>query len=783
MKHFEEVLKTLGAKSTHCLRESQHWTLWAAEYVTPVAKVTGNYLYLKASCPLSEATPKNLTDFAALSGPSGYQVVVTPSSDLAKNLPATGRRFRGSGASTTQQLLQDHLLQGVTYRPLHREEHFVPPSITLSDGSVQPDGLQFLSGWLVGAEGRANGPLAILTADGGNGKTTLARELCELVRARYPRIFPLLIESDQWKSIANTGFSLDTLWDIAVSRRLDNCSSLRANHSALRVLMQEGLLVVIFDGFDELAAASSDTNRPQEILAELQNLFTPEDEDARARILLTSRTTYWTAVEAGIRQSGQIERFVLNGFNNQQRKAYFDARLKTDAERDTALRLARQISGPMVQGNQSLGIEELNRDRLSGTPFVLALIAQFVEDNASENLNAYDPDPLEPLLLGVCRRENIRQDLKITPEVQIAIFEELFRLPESSLTSTDIDLILQVFDVVDTDVRQRFLNHFFLSRTASETVAARFEVLKVYFIARFLAKGLQKLYKATPEREIATTLSQHFMGESQVIEWLVWQLRRLPEDRVRLAIGFALDLIQAPENITTRSRAAISLSRLVLNLVTSDTKQDRATEFLGLMRASTRGGSRVLRHVTISGRVRSLDFTGVVFEHCNFVNVELQSCKFASSTLFDGCVFDGTLDMLRCEDIAAAQGRDNKFSPDAEIAWSKVFSSKPSEKVRVEFAEEALSKALKKFKGDYGFHSIQSRKRSTSINPRNPYNTAIWDALRRAKVTESHAISGVAEGGLNIREDKDLRREIAQYLDNGIVGPTLKQVLKELVGD
>lgn len=783
MKHFEEVLKSLGARTTRSLLESKHWTLWEAEYATPIASVKGIYLYLKATCPLSEATSTNLSNFGAYSGVGGYQVIVTPRSDLAKDLNATRLRFRAQAAHTTSQLLQDNLLREIQYKPLQREEYFIAPSVTRENDQLESDGLSFLSSWLVGASASSDGaPIGLLTADGGIGKTTLARELCETVHAKYPRVLPLLIESDQWKNIANTGFTLDTLWDIAIARRLENCNSLRSNHSALRVLMQEGLLVVIFDGFDELAAASGDTTRPQEIISELQNLFTPEDEAVRTRIILTSRTTYWKSIEPSIDAAGQIQVFRLNGFNNQQRKAYFEARLSNDNDRDTAMRLAKQISGALFSDSKEpLAIENQNKDRLSGTPFVLALIAHYVENNNSEDLNPYEADPLEPLLLGVCRRENKRQDLKIQPETQLAIFEEIFRMNDGSISQPDLDFILQVYDVTDPGVRHRFTNHFFLKRTTETTLSARFEVLKVYFVSRFLAKGLQKLYKSTHEREIAATLSQHFLGDSQVIEWLVWQLKELPNDRLLLAIHHAGEIISAPENVPNRQRASVALSRIIFQLIKGDSKVERAHNLCSLLNTQTRGASRYIRKTILSGRVRAIDFANVIFDECTLIDIEFHGCRFSDTTVFQSCSFEGTLDFTNCEDIVSATSTSCRFSPDAEIVWSRILSTSPSAKVRLEFSEESLTRALKKFKGDYGFHGIQYRRRNSSANPRNPYNSKIWEILKQLNVIESHTISGVSEGGIHIREDKDLRRQIAQYLDNGIVGPILREVVTRLV--
>lgn len=473
MKHFEELLQTLGSSKSSALLETRNWTLWQAQYQTPVSTVNGNYLYLKSSCPLLEATPANLSDIGALCGRDGYTVVVTPKSDLAKDISSTTSKFKGRVGNTTTGLLEEHLLKGIKYRSLQREEYFIAPTLIVEGSDNKRDGLLFLTQWLVGdVSTEKNKPIGLLCADGGIGKTTLARELCESVRARYPKVVPLLIESDQWKSIANTGFTLETLWDIAIARRLEHGNTLRSNPAALRVLMQEGLLVVIFDGFDELAAITSDQNRPQEIISELRELFTPEDEAVSARIILTSRTTYWKAICDSIEDVESIDVFRLGGFDNDQRKAYFQKRLPDQAQRDLALRLARQVSGAIYSyETKKPVVEELNEDRFSGTPFILSLIAHFVEGGAETEIAPYETDPLEPLLLGVCRRENIRQDLKIAPEIQLAIFEEIFRSSEDEISAKDLDFTLQVYDIDDAGTRGRFASHFLLQRTGVDTLA------------------------------------------------------------------------------------------------------------------------------------------------------------------------------------------------------------------------------------------------------------------------------------------------------------------------
>ncbi len=469
--------------------------------------------------------------------------------------------------------------------------------------------------------------------------------------------------------------------------------------------MQEGLLVVIFDGFDELAALTSDKNRPQEIIAELRELFTPEDEAATARVILTSRTTYWRSISDAIGADGDVEVFRLSGFDNDQRKAYFQSRLNDPEQRDLAQRLARQVSGAIyaVEARNHGHTEDLNEDRISGTPFILSLIAHYVEGSAGEELSPYDADPLEPLLLGVCRRENIRQDLRIPPERQIAILEEIFRASDLEISTKDVDLILQLFDVDDASVRQRFENHFLLQRVRPDALGARYEVLKVYFVARFLAKGLQKLYSATPEKEIAQTLSRNAIGQSQVAEWLAWQLKRLDADRLLAAIAHAFEIISQPANAQSRHKAAIALCHLISLLVTDSDKQGRTEEFLRLLSGGGYVRGPQVKRLTFAGKLRSFDFKERTFESCTFVDVEFSGCAFSETTVFRGCTFESVLDFSKCDDIGAIQVVDCRLSAEAELAISHAKSRPPTAEVRRTFAEEALTRALRKFRGTQGF--------------------------------------------------------------------------------
>src|SRR5262249_17000388 len=243
MKHFNEILVTLGASQIELVHETEDWTFWKAIYQTPVSNVEGSYLYLKHKCPLKEATAENRRKWNEWSSKSGFEAIVTPRSQLAQNLNQTQSAFSAQSIRTSKQLLLDNFLKGMAAKPIeYDDEYFIDPDIELSDGKTAHDATQFLSDWMLGKS--KYGPssrMSVLIANGGIGKTTVARFLCSRLLSHDANAIPILVESDQWKNLVQTTLTMDTIWDLAIARRFDHASRLIANETALRVLVREGL--------------------------------------------------------------------------------------------------------------------------------------------------------------------------------------------------------------------------------------------------------------------------------------------------------------------------------------------------------------------------------------------------------------------------------------------------------------------------------------------------------------------------------------------------------------
>lgn len=785
MSYFEEIITTLGASSFIEKMKSENWEFSEVLFDTPVGQIKGNYLYLNSRCNWSEASSKNLSNWSALCDKNGYQVVTAPSSVLSSDLERVTRVFKATKAQTTRGLLLDsfgrQLVLGGNGRT--QNEYFIDPDLELPDGESVTNASNYLAQWLTDRPVKNNSEhsIAVLVADGGVGKTTLARVLCERISAREDNSFPVLVESAMWRDVVQSNLQLKTIIERSIASRYEGASRLASSEDTFRALFRAGVFVLIFDGFDELCVHPGSTITPKQILEELTELSKIEEDGFQSRIIITTRESYWQSITTEL-DTTQLEIFKLRGFDNEKKKHYFQKRLKTQTGRDLAFRLAKQVGGAIYKNSSP---ESDTADRPSGVPFILDLIARYIEDSSEDQeINPYEADPLANLLEGICRRENVRQRLDIDPYKQLELFEELFREYEDKITLSDLELYAEIFcNIRDKETVNRLKNHVFFINAGPALLAARYEVLRVYFVARFLSNGLTNSIGNDSRIKIATLLAAQSAGHTQVIEALVTQLQRHPRERLIDAIKQAYDIVSEQKRSSERVSAGIALSHIVISLIEGQkTRADRTQEFATLFGIDFIKNRYVFRGMSFSGLIGNLDLSNVTFQDCIFSNTSFSKCRFNEHTNFSKCEFTGSLTFSGCESAGDIKIDDESLlSKEAEYEFSQIHSGTARREVRISLAEDAAIRALRRFKTEFGFVVSQARRMTNGFRPGNPYNEKIWDALIAAGIVERHRIAGVTEGGLNICTDKEVRREVSDFLDNGVLGGTLRVVISDVV--
>lgn len=762
---FGDILEALGAIDTVPLEKSSHWEFYKVRYQTPAGFLVANYLSLAYDCPLQEASAKNLNKWRDLAGStSAYTAIVTANSPLGADLDKTTKRFKSRSTTTVRDLLYQNVLSVFVPRlgSVSPGQYFIEPDIALPDGETR-SAVAYIVADLLANQSDSSDPACadVLVAPAGLGKTTLARAVANAISNSKQRAVPVLVESAQWQNLIN--LTLPNILNAAILQLLPEAVGL-TNQKLFQLLVREQLLVPIFDGFDELCLHPNSHYNPTTLITELLELV----GDTGARIFITTRETFWQTYGIGD-ADGKIKRVNLQGFSNEQRKRFFTKRLKLPEERDIANRVAREVGERIYEGD--VARKEHQAERASGVPLLLELVALYVDGNPSATFAPTSRDSLGPLLERMCERENVRQQLNISSTEQMQIFEELFRDSQDDISRADLALYVQyTVPNVTKDVLLRFESHAFFS--PGSDVRARFESLKVYFIARWLANRLEEaIHSPISANSIAELLERSASGDTDVFDFLVDRFYSMQRQTARAAISHAVQMARP----RPRSDGAVSaLFHLAQRLVQQGghSKVDRTNlllDYLGLRNPIT--------NLSVFGQMSGLDLSKIKFSDCYFKDVEFHNCTFSDESTFSNCRFEGRLNFIHCRLAGSVILSSCAFSEEAEQEWDRQAGRVSRFVVTQKSAKDALREILRRFMGPFGFSSIKEANKNSGIIKRNPCGEPTWHELLKAGILERHHISGVPDGGLNIADEPDVRHEVRSFLDNAALGPRLQRVM------
>ena len=490
-----------------------------------------------------------------------------------------------------------------------------------------------------------------------------------------------------------------------------------------------------------------------------------------------------------------LEIYKLLGFNNQQRRNYFRTYFgekEDSAERiDTALRVSKEVGGKLFRNTEN---EDVNAERLSGTPLILHLIAVALESGTT--IDPYETDPLDRILLGVCMREKRRQQLSIDENTQMEIFEELFRNDAHGIQEDDIQLCLDIYGGADAlqDESQmaRFRHHFFLVRDQNGACIPRYEVLRTYFISRFLARGLLESEQSAGARR---TFIEHLAknanvaGTTQITDWLVIQLRQHREDILVDAFRKASEMLHEPisrsQTIVSQQRfAGQMLFKIVLQLLPSNIDKESKRICLARYFSSNSEASH-MSEVHFCDVLEGFDFCGCKFSNSSFESVVFRNCTFDADTVFERSVFFGVLTFQNSTGQKMIVVDETcTMSDEADLTVNQLRGRKQEKSRAKKLAENAIVQALDQLRSRRGHGYIALKIDYIAVDKSNPYSRVdnVWKELEAAGVVY-RGIVNASDGrgdGYRVSDDSDVREELRSFRDNRIFGKRLSQIMHKL---
>ncbi|SNQ51524.1 conserved hypothetical protein [Frankia canadensis] len=158
---------------------------------------------------------------------------------------------------------------------------YVPPRYVLLDDAPRTpprdDAFSAVINWLDDEDAR----LLLVLADFGHGKSFLLRELARVLPVELPRVVPMLVELRALEKSHNV--------EDLIALHLSKVGEPNANVPAVLRMLHRGRVVLLFDGFDELAQRVT-FDRAAEHLRMILKAVT-----GRAKVVLTSRTQHFAS--------------------------------------------------------------------------------------------------------------------------------------------------------------------------------------------------------------------------------------------------------------------------------------------------------------------------------------------------------------------------------------------------------------------------------------------------------------------------------------------------------
>ncbi|WP_239342284.1 TIR domain-containing protein, partial [Frankia sp. CiP3] len=179
-------------------------------------------------------------------------------------------------------------------------ELYVPQRIRRVDrtaaatsGPMTPTALDQIITWLTTDEAR----FILVLGDSGHGKTFLTHELALALPHHLPHVDPMLIELRQLEK----SLEIDRL----VAQHLVDSEVRRPDLDAFRYMLAHGRLILIFDGFDELAARVT----YERAKTHLDTLLAALDNHNQTKIVVTSRAEFFLTDDEVLKKTGEkVER-------------------------------------------------------------------------------------------------------------------------------------------------------------------------------------------------------------------------------------------------------------------------------------------------------------------------------------------------------------------------------------------------------------------------------------------------------------------------------------------
>ena len=490
-----------------------------------------------------------------------------------------------------------------------------------------------------------NEPLFVISGHGGIGKTTLAKQFLDSVSSKVPDTGILFIDSKEIISELSRNFSIDNkvsdVFDFYKALMdADEIEGARFDKESLQLSIDNGSLIVVLDGIDEVIAKLGDKFDVEQFITSIFEEYSSGLH--KTKVLITCRDHFWNEVGKKI----LLPELTLKAFNESLAYEFFEQKLKGDK---------KKVQKAMAM-SEDLAIEtSKNLDDSSSKnyiPFLLDMIGYLInsQDITESNQEFFESKYLNPddhtdqLVAQVCRREIVKLE-SLSVDQQVELFIRIASSKQNGISLYDIKEELKEINVdFDNSLIEKIKGHP-LIQCENNMLYFRYDVFDTYFKALLVYDFFKHKESVVISDEIIRIVSGYLKYDSSFTDSVADKLV-LDDD----LILFCIDVIEAVEPINDINREMFisSIVSFLLTLLQKGNEHQSNINTRTDLLEKLFGENNQLVGVCLvdifgdSSSKPTFDFRSKKLKNCTFNNYEyFWECNIDDDTVFESSTFKG----------------------------------------------------------------------------------------------------------------------------------------------
>jgi hypothetical protein len=414
----------------------------------------------------------------------------------------------------------------------------------------------------------------------------------------------------------------------------------RFDKESLQLSIDNGSLVVVLDGIDEVIAKLGDKFDVERFINSISDEYSSGLH--KTKVLITCRDHFWN--EVGKRVS--IPEITLKAFNEELAVDFFAKKFKNDKKKSTkALDMANKLAIESTQ--EDTGV--VNKTYI---PFLLDMIAYLINSqesgeiisNIEQSKYLLEADNTDLLIAQVCKREIVKLE-SMSVDQQISFFIEIALKKNSSISLYDVKNDLQsIVADVDDYLIEKIKGHPLLICDDNK-ICFRYDVFDTYFKELLVYSFFNKKNASDLDENILNIIVGYLKFDSSFVKAV--------SDKLILDDDFILFCIEIIErsyegDIVNRDAFISSIFSLLLTMHNSTfgSQSNILTRTELIIKVFGGSSNNYLDRVCLVDIFGSpnlkptFDFRGMRLENCVFNNYQyFLECKIDESTKFINSFF------------------------------------------------------------------------------------------------------------------------------------------------